>query len=124
MYICKDKESNESSDSSKTTGNHMSVEEEQKYYINNLNKVCRILFCNFGCWHACLENVSSNPFTSAYCQHVILPCQNHCPYYDNSRLKYIKPANKRGLQSFLASMLMSNHNESYSPTMLVKKLLE
>ena len=102
----------------------ITVEEERKYYIDNLNKLCRMLFCNYGCWHACLESISSNPFTKSNQRLVIPPCINHCPYCMKSLSKFIKPVSKSGLQSFLVSTQMSNHNESYTPTMLVKKLID
>lgn len=104
--------------------NILTVEKERQYYIENLNKMCRMVFCEFGCWHACLEFVSSNPFQFEYERDPITPCGSQCPFCDKSRNQYIKPINKQGMQSFLASTLMSNHDDAYTPSTLVKKLLD
>ena len=83
-----------------------------------------MIFCKFGCWYACLEYVSSNPFQFQYEINPIAPYGSQCPFCDKSRLQFIKPINKQGVQSFLASTLMSNNDDPCTPTTLVRKLLE
>ena len=110
-----------------TTSNHhnlMTKEKERQYYTENLNRMCRMLFCDCGCWHVCLELVSANPFSNDQLYHQLSPCMNSCPHCDQTRLQYVKKVSKRGLQCFLASTLMSTHDKTYTAPMLAKALLD
>ena len=102
----------------------MTKKEERQYYIDNLNRMCCMLFCDCGCWHICLELVSANPFTTMHQSHRIPTCGQNCPHCDKTRLQYIKPINKAGMQTFLATTLLCNHDKNFTPASLVKALLD
>ena len=123
LYISS-KPSNISQQNKEKDQTFMSSDEERKYYIDNLNKLCRMIFCEYGCWHVCLETISSNPFHTFNNIQINTPCLSQCPYCDKSRNHYIKAVCKQGLQSFLACTLMSNQEEPITPSILLRKLLE
>ena len=123
MYII-ETEGNDTTTINNNKNDLMTKQEERKYYTNNLNKLLRLMLCEYGCWHANLEILSSNPYTSFSQSQFIPPCGHNCPHCDHTRSQFIKRVNKSGLQSFLASTLMSSHEKNYSPTRLVKALLD
>ena len=91
-------------------------EKERQYYTENLNRMCRMLFYDCGCWHVCLELVSANPFLNYQQYPQLSPCMNNCPHCDHTFLQYVKKVSKNGLQCFLASTLMSTHKKNIYST--------
>ena len=66
---------------SNSQNNLMTKESERQYYTENLDQMCRMLFCaDCGCWHVCLELVLSNPFSNYQKQYQIPPYMNSCPH--------------------------------------------
>ena len=105
------------------TKNMISIDEERRIAINNLNNICRMMVCRIGCWHNQLETISSNPL-KYHNNTTYSPCGNMCPYCDGSQSKYIKSVSKDGVSEFLAQTLLLQSSEKYTPSTLAKKLID
>ena len=101
----------------------LGIEMERSILLNSLNLMCRMMVCNYGCWHSYLEMFSTNPLLHNRVQ-PLQPCYQSCPYCDGSRSKIIKPIRKAGLKLFLSVTMINNYTEPISPSTLVKKLLD
>lgn len=124
MYIIDNNSTSSTDNSSESQNSIMTKDNQRQYYTENLNRMCRMLFCDCGCWHVCLELVSANPFSHYQQLHQISPCMNKCPYCDKTQQQYVKKVSKSGLQTFLATTLMCTHDKSFTPASLVKKLID
>ena len=114
LYVI-DEQTSSSTLTNQSINSCMSINDERKYFINNLNKMCRMMFCNYGCWHACFEFISANPFIPINTQPTIPPCLTSCPFCNKSCLNYIKPVNKKRLSVHLFSSLNSGYHNFSNP---------
>ena len=80
--------------------------------IQHLNKVCSLMFLDYGCWHFYIEKQSSFFNTTHQDEHHN-SCYNKCPYCRDDMRMYIKTMSRLGVCCFLVDT-MTNTNKQYS----------
>ena len=132
LFIIDTDESNNEIDETNIEDNDnasiLSMNEQRKMQMMEIQKVSQLFCLNIGCWHVIFENECANPYhtlnpsLNIHNNEQYEPCGNMCPQCDGSKDYIIRKVLRNGLCGFLVYAFMVKNDGPVTPENLAKLL--
>jgi hypothetical protein len=110
-------------DDIETRNTVISVDNCNKFQLDNIVEVVSFVFNSTRCWHITIEQKCENRNMANSEERMIhQPCGNRCPWCCNKIELYIKPIKKRGIIEFLVHVFIEKNLHNVTPKMLCNQL--